>query len=214
VVTEKEKTIYQRLNSVRVELQKLNLKKSGRNAFAGFDYYELCDFVPAINALCEKYNLTTIFSVKENIATLEIFDSICAVVSIRFDMPFEQPSIKGANAVQNLGGAITYLRRYLFMTAFEIVESDVSDALIGKEEKAQPKKEAPKQSPKQPDKTNPNLEKLRTEIGKAATKKMKEIGEEKFKQIMIEEEIASIDIKSSNDFEWLKSVLNVITTLN
>jgi hypothetical protein len=204
-------TIYQRLNSVRVDLQKMNLKKSGRNAFAGFDYYELCDFVPAINSLCAKYDLTTAFGVDGAQCSLFIIDSITPEIAIKFVMPFEQPSIKGANAVQNLGGAITYLRRYLFMTAFEIVESDVSDATIGKEEKKEVKKEVAKSPEKKPD---GNIEKIKIEINKAIAKKMKEIGEERFKEIMHQEEITSLDIKETNDLNWLKSVLNVIQTIN
>ena len=35
------------------------LKKSGRNDFSGFSYYELGDFLPSIIELCNKYGLFT-----------------------------------------------------------------------------------------------------------------------------------------------------------
>jgi hypothetical protein len=42
--------------SIRVSLQNLKLKKSGKNKFAGFEYYELADFLPALNELMQKEN--------------------------------------------------------------------------------------------------------------------------------------------------------------
>ena len=36
---------------IRVELQNAKLKKSGRNKFAGFEYFELADFLPKLNEL-------------------------------------------------------------------------------------------------------------------------------------------------------------------
>ena len=36
--------------------------------------------------------------------------------------------MKGANELQNLGASCTYLRRYLYMIAYEICESDIIDS--------------------------------------------------------------------------------------
>ena len=47
-------------------------------------------------------------------------------------MPSEKVEMKGSNAIQNLGGSNTYLRRYLYLNALEIVENDVYDATSGK----------------------------------------------------------------------------------
>jgi hypothetical protein len=35
----------------------------------------------------------------------------------------------GAEPIQNLGGKITYMRRYMLMTAFEMVESDIVEKI-------------------------------------------------------------------------------------
>ena len=40
-------------------------------------------------------------------------------------------TIKGANEIQALGGVETYQRRYLYMMAFDIIESDMFDATAG-----------------------------------------------------------------------------------
>jgi hypothetical protein len=54
--------------------------------------------------------------------------------------------LKGCHDVQNLGAVQTYLRRYLWTAAFEIVEHDALDATTGSV-KAEPKVE-PKPQPK------------------------------------------------------------------
>ena len=48
--------------------------------------------------------------------------------------------LKGANAIQALGGVQTYLRRYLYMNAFDIVEADMFDS-VDFEKKKRAKKE-------------------------------------------------------------------------
>jgi hypothetical protein len=123
--------LLEKLQTIRVELQGKKLKKSGKNKFANFDYYQLEDIVPSINELCLKYKTATMFNVENEQVSLTITD-VENGESVKFVMPFEKPEIKGANSVQNLGGSVTYLRRYLFITAFEITEGDEFDATIGK----------------------------------------------------------------------------------
>jgi hypothetical protein len=45
-------------------------------------------------------------------------------------------ALKGCHDVQNLGAVQTYLRRYLWVNAFEIVENDQLEAVTGKDEPA------------------------------------------------------------------------------
>lgn len=132
--------LLQKLQKCRVELQNKNLKKSGENKFAGFKYYELSDFLPTVNELFDKYKLFSQFTLDNNTATLEIFDTEKTYKSdefefydsVAFTIPSEKVEIKGSNAIQNLGGSNTYLRRYLYLNALEIVENDVYDATSGK----------------------------------------------------------------------------------
>ena len=46
----KEMNIYKKLQAVRFEVQKRNIKPSGVNKFANYKYYELKDISPVINA--------------------------------------------------------------------------------------------------------------------------------------------------------------------
>ena len=132
--------LLQKLQKCRVELQNKNLKKSGENKFAGFKYYELSDFLPTVNELFDKYKLFSQFTLDNNTATLEIFDTEKTYKSdefefydsVAFTIPSEKVEIKGSNAIQNLGGSNTYLRRYLYLNALEIVENDMYDATRGK----------------------------------------------------------------------------------
>lgn len=132
---EKEKetlNLYQKIQRCRVELQNLNLKKSGKNKFANFEYYELADFLPKVNELFDKYKLFSQFTLKSEIATLEVFDTEKGD-SVTFSSPVAEVNIKGSNAIQNLGGANTYMKRYLYLNLLEIVESDSFDAVAGKD---------------------------------------------------------------------------------
>ena len=122
--------IFEKLQTMRVELQGMNIKKSGQNKFAGYNYYELGDFLPAINALMHKYKVTSLVSFAEK-ATLTLVNSEKPEETIVFESPMEAATLKGAHPIQNLGAVETYSRRYLYMTAFEIVESDALDATQG-----------------------------------------------------------------------------------
>jgi hypothetical protein len=48
-------------------------------------------------------------------------------------------ALKGCHEVQNLGAVQTYLRRYLWVAALEIVEHDAIDASEGAQSTADPK---------------------------------------------------------------------------
>lgn len=134
--------IYEKLQKCRVELQNLKLKKSGKNNYAGFEYFELKDFLPTVNELFAKNKMFSNFSMTSEIAELEIID--CEdKTSVKFTSPIAELELKGCNKIQALGGTHTYLKRYLYINALEIVEADLFDAVTGKEEMQKEKKEKP-----------------------------------------------------------------------
>ena len=128
--------IYIKLQQARVKLQESNLKKSGENKFAGFKYFELGDFLPTINKIFEDLKLCSFINFTKEEAKLVIINAEKVEETIEFTCPVVELSLKGANAIQNLGGTQTYLRRYLYMNALEIVENDEFDATIGKDNKS------------------------------------------------------------------------------
>ena len=125
-------TICEKLQKIKLELLESGLKKTGHNKFAGFIYYELGDFVPQIIELCDKYKCCTVFNFYESYAVLKIVDSEEPCSEITVESPIEKLEIRGSSAIQALGGVHTYMRRYLFMMMFDIVENDVFDAVSRK----------------------------------------------------------------------------------
>jgi hypothetical protein len=145
-------SVYKKLQQARMLLQGTKLTKSGKNKFAGYEYFELGDFLPAIQKICHEIGLCGIVSFNHEMAYLQIND-VEDGTSIMFTSPMSSAALKGCHDVQNLGAVQSYLRRYLWTNAFEIVEHDVLDATTGAVEVA--KKPAvtavtpdPKPSPK------------------------------------------------------------------
>lgn len=125
--------IYGKLQKCRVELQQNpTIKKSGENKFAKFKYYELADILPSINKLFLDNGLSSNFSILGQVAKLEIIDAETTEAQvIEFTTNIAEASLKGCTPIQELGAIHTYLKRYLYMNALEIVESDLLDASVG-----------------------------------------------------------------------------------
>ena len=123
-------SVYKKLQQARIKLQGTKLSKSGKNKFAGYEYFELGDFLPAIQTICNDMGLCGAVSFTEHMAYLQITD-VEDGTSIMFTSPMSSAALKGCHDVQNLGAVQTYLRRYLWTNAFEIVEHDALDATMG-----------------------------------------------------------------------------------
>ena len=68
-------------------------------------------------------------------ATITVIDTDdLNVIPFVLTMPSTTVDLKGATPIQNLGSVQTYMRRYLWTSLLEIVESDALDATIGKDD--------------------------------------------------------------------------------
>jgi len=123
--------VYQRLQIARMVLQGKELKKSGKNKFAGYEYFELQDFLPTIQTIFGDTGLSAVFRCTNDMATLTVYNNEKPDESIEFTAPMAAAELKGCHPVQNLGASISYLRRYLYVNALEIVEHDALDATTG-----------------------------------------------------------------------------------
>lgn len=121
---EDKKNIFQKLQKCRVELQGKKLKQTGKNTYSNYTYYELGDFLPSANEIAEKNGLCPIFAFNKEIATLTIINTDNPEETIIFSTPVDIPNLKGCAVIQNIGGAQTFARRYLYIMAFEISEAD------------------------------------------------------------------------------------------
>jgi hypothetical protein len=147
--------IYQKLQKIRVELQNCKFKKSGKNDFAKYTYYELGDFLPKINELMLENGMTSTVNFNGH-ATLTLINTEKPEETISFESPVAEANLKGCHPVQNLGAVQTYLRRYLYTNAFEIVENDALEALTGKPDKPL----APQQQKQQGELTEAQIKRL------------------------------------------------------
>ena len=124
-------TIYDKLNDCRLAFKNANVKKSGKNTYAGYDYFELDDILNALIPILASNRATTIVNFTPEGATLTFTD--CETKeSIVFTSPMSTASLKGCHEVQNLGAVESYIKRYLYQNAFEIAEPDSLDRTMGK----------------------------------------------------------------------------------
>jgi len=121
-------SVHKKLMQARLALQNTELKKSGKNKFAGYQYFELGDFLPVIQTICNDVGICGTVTFYTDIAILTITDMDDTSQFIDFKCPMSTAALKGCHEVQNLGAVQTYLRRYLWTNAFEIVEHDAIDA--------------------------------------------------------------------------------------
>jgi len=122
---------HQKLSNARVKLQKSEIKKSGKNKHLGFEYFELADFLPTINEINLELGIVTSFSISETLATLTVFNAEKPEETIVFTSPVAHAKLQGnASPIQELGSQHTYMRRYLYLMAYEIIENDSLDAQI------------------------------------------------------------------------------------
>jgi hypothetical protein len=127
-----EYQVYAKLQKARMMLQAAPIKKSGHNKFAGYQYFELGDFLQTINSIFYEIGLCSVISFDKELATLRIVDTDNGS-SITFTSPMAEANLKGCYPIQNMGAVQTYSRRYLYVSALEIVEHDSLDATTGQD---------------------------------------------------------------------------------
>lgn len=131
-------SVHKKLMQARINLQNTKLTKTGYNKFAGYAYFELSDFLPTIQEIFYNLGLCGYISFGKELATLTITDTDGGS-EIVITSPMAEANLKGMHAIQNLGAVESYTRRYLWMSALEVLENDILDASKPLEEKPAPK---------------------------------------------------------------------------
>ena len=145
------KNVYQRLLEARVLFAEEDVKKSGKNMKMSYKYFELQDIVPVATPIFQKVGLLPAVTFSDTEATMTIFNVDYPSDYINFTSPMREidPIISNktggevTNAIQRLGSVETYQRRYLYMIALDIVESDSIEPLTGDNPPPAPKPAAP-----------------------------------------------------------------------
>jgi hypothetical protein len=125
--------VYQRLSLAREKFHALKLTKTGRNTFAGYNYFELGDFLIPALAVFREVGLIGYVYFCTDYAYMIIRNVEKPEEHISISSPMGSAALKGCHEVQNIGAVETYQRRYLWVAALEIVEHDALDATTGKE---------------------------------------------------------------------------------
>lgn len=136
-----------------IAMNNIRIKKDGKNKFANYNYFKPDTINSKVNPLflqlkifprfytdyikfgdettqitdmeqVKTSTLVTKYSYKE-MAYLELIDILNPQVKEVYQMPIEHPDIKGANKMQNIGGARTYAKRYLYMEALNIADDEI-----------------------------------------------------------------------------------------
>lgn len=122
-------SIYEKLARIQEEVLNTSFSKSGENKFQKYDYFELEDLLQKIIPLTIKYETTIMFSFTEHgVLKLKDWNPEKGEVSIRVPFPELEAINRGTNKIQSTGAYITYLKRYLLMNMFLIMEKDIVDS--------------------------------------------------------------------------------------
>jgi len=126
--------VYSKLQKIRKELKDLGLKKTGINRYKDkktnewvekFRFYELADFLPSIIDLFNEHKLFSYINFYPDHAILTIIESSVPEVKIEFYCTVEDAELLSSTKIQELGATQTYLRRYLYINALDIIEKEI-----------------------------------------------------------------------------------------
>ena len=142
-------SVYKKLQQARLMLQNTKLSKSGKNKFAGFEYFELDDFIPQVTAIFDKVGLCGIVSFTPETAYLTVHDTD-GDGFVTFTSPLVMADNAKGQPIQSMGSTHTYFRRYLWLMCMEITQNDVIDAAdqVEPAKKVEPKPVQVKTEPK------------------------------------------------------------------
>lgn len=121
--------VIQKIQKAKTLIKEAKPKKDGLNEYSNYNYFtpEIVDKL--VNDACEKQQLTTHFELnKDGFGHYGELAVICLETgaTVSFKMRTERPVIKATNETQQMGGMLTYTKRYSKMNAFDI-EDNSSD---------------------------------------------------------------------------------------
>ena len=120
-------TIYEKINILRKRIKDANLKKTGKNKFAGFTYYELADFLPQTIDLENELGLISMFTLRDNESADLVVCDTTSDAQVVFTVRVREANMKGALEIQKAGAENTYAKRYAYLNYLNLTEADQVD---------------------------------------------------------------------------------------
>ena len=125
--------VYAKLLEARKRFLETGIKKTGVNRYAEYKYFTLDEIIPAKQAIFKDLGLADVITFTDQSAILSIFnvDSPDEFVTFSSQLAPDESMIK--NPIQKVGAIQTYVRRYLYLLALDIIESDGIEETTGKD---------------------------------------------------------------------------------
>ena len=127
--------IYGKTIALKNEIIKLGLKKSGKNDYSKYDYFELGDFLPDVIRLQGELGIDDTINITKEIASIRLTNVDDANDFKESGIPYEEAQMlaKGGapskvDNIQRLGATVSYLQRYLYKLVYNITEKDMVEA--------------------------------------------------------------------------------------
>lgn len=155
--------IFKKLSEARLQVRAKMGKKSGYNPYGKFNYFELEDIIPHMLTVFNEIGLIGIEGHENPIIDpntgIQIVPEYYTLKIYNTDRLDDKPIVftkkqadagtKGQVPIQAIGSESTYMRRYLWLDALEIVENDATDANIkNSDDDAKPVEQKPRMATK------------------------------------------------------------------
>jgi hypothetical protein len=117
-----------RIQKARQLIRENKLKKDGKNEFSRYDYFTPEMVEKLVSEACDKVGIIPIFSLQADefgmFGQVNIYDLENKLIAATM-MRTVAPSIKATNETQQMGGCMTYTRRYMLMSLFGIMDNSL-----------------------------------------------------------------------------------------
>lgn len=124
--------VYGKLIEARKRFLDAGVKKKGVNRYAEFKYFRLDEIIPTKQEIFREVGLADIITFGNEVATLTIYNVDNPDESIDFMSQLAPDESMIKNPIQKVGAIQTYVRRYLYLLALDIIESDGIEETAGK----------------------------------------------------------------------------------
>lgn len=136
----KDMSVHERLLNAKLDFNRMDIKKSGMNTGVGYMFFTLDDITGPILELEAKWRIhihmhtDKVDDENRMVGYVVNLDNPNDVImySLKYEVSESRLSSNTGNPIttktQNVGAAITYMRRYMYLVIFDIIESDALDS--------------------------------------------------------------------------------------
>jgi len=122
------KNVLSKLATARLWVKSHPIKKDGRNTFSKYDYFTPEHVSKLVNEACIEANIICVFSLKQDV--LGFYGEVITTdlengESITTEVRTACPNITATNLTQQMGGMLTYCKRYTLMCLFDIEDNSM-----------------------------------------------------------------------------------------